>query len=162
MPPSSFVSSVYCASPGASRSTSFERSALQEVPSRRALDLDLAHVRDVEDAGVAADGPVLGDHALVLHGHLPARERDHARAERDVAIVERRPAERLHPAAMLTPPGGGNSAEPGLRPVLRRLGGVRRGQARSRARSRRNLLISRRNDGTSSECRDVELRLRGP
>ncbi len=32
---------------------------------------------------------VLGDDACVLHRHLPARERDHARAERDVAIVKR-------------------------------------------------------------------------
>ena len=75
---------------------------LQQVARRRPFDLDLAHVRDVEDAGVGAHRPVLRDHALVLHGHLPAGERDHARAERDVAVVERRPAQRLHPRAMLT------------------------------------------------------------
>ena len=64
----------------------------------RPLDLELAHVRDVEDAGVAAHGAVLGDHALVLHGHLPAGERDQPRAERDVPLVERRSAQRLHDA----------------------------------------------------------------
>ena len=64
----------------------------------RALDLELAHVRDVEDAGVGAHGAVLLDHALVLHGHLPAGERHHARAERDVPVVERRPQKRLRHA----------------------------------------------------------------
>ncbi len=52
---------------------------LQQVAGRRPFDLDLAHVRDVEDAGVRAHGPVLGDHALVLDRHLPARERHHPR-----------------------------------------------------------------------------------
>ena len=96
IPPVSFVSSVYCASPGASLSMSFESVACSSVARRRPLDLDLAHVRDVEDAGVGAHGPVLRDHALVLDGHLPAGERHQSRAGRDVAVVERRPAERLH------------------------------------------------------------------
>ena len=69
---------------------------LQDVARRRPLDLDLAHVGDVEDAGVGAHGPVLGDHALVLDGHLPAGERNESRACRHVAVVERRPAQRLH------------------------------------------------------------------
>ena len=64
--------------------------ALQELELRRALDVELAHVRDVEDAAVAPDGEMLGDHALVLDGHLPAGERHHAGAEGDVAIVQRR------------------------------------------------------------------------
>ena len=34
--------------------------ALQELELRRAFDVDLAHVRDVEDAAVAPDGEVLG------------------------------------------------------------------------------------------------------
>ena len=75
---------------------SFESSRLQQVAGGRSLDLDLAHVRDVEDAGVGADRAVLGDHALVLDRHLPAGERHHARAGGDVAVVERRPAKRLH------------------------------------------------------------------
>src|SRR5207247_2734422 len=67
----------------------------------RALDLDLAHVRDVEDAGVGAHGPMLGDDAFVLDGHLPPGERDHPCAESDVAVVEWRAPQRLHPVAML-------------------------------------------------------------
>ena len=70
----------------------------------RALYLELPHVRDVEHAAVGAHGPVLLDHALVLDGHLPAGERDHSRAERDVTIVERRPLKRLgHARVMLLP-----------------------------------------------------------
>ena len=56
----------------------------------RPLDLDLAHVRDVEDAGVGANGAVLLDDALVLDGHLPAGERNHPCPERDVPVVQRR------------------------------------------------------------------------
>ena len=64
--------------------------ALQQLVGTRPLHLELAHVRDVEDAGVRPDGPVLGDDALVLHGHLPAGERHHPRAELDVPVVQRR------------------------------------------------------------------------
>ena len=42
-----------------------------------------------------ADGAVLGDDAVVLHRHLPARERNHPRPERDVALEERRALKRL-------------------------------------------------------------------
>ena len=96
IPPRSFVSSVYCASPGSIRPRSFESSRLEQLARPRPLDLELAHVRDVERAGVLAHCAVLRDHALVLDGHLPAGERHHARAERDVAVVQRRAAERLH------------------------------------------------------------------
>ncbi len=58
----------------------------------RPLDLELAHVRDVEDAAVRAHGAVLRDHALVLDRHLPAGEGHHPRAGGDVAVVERRRA----------------------------------------------------------------------
>ena len=101
IPPSSFVSSVYCARPPRAATTSFESSALEELARLRPFDLDLAHVRDVEDAGIRPHGPVLGDHALVLDRHLPAGERNDPRARRDVPLVQRRPAEGLH-AAMLT------------------------------------------------------------
>src|SRR5581483_11952196 len=40
--------------------------SLQELVRTGPLDVELAHVRDVEDAGVAAHGPVLLDHAGVL------------------------------------------------------------------------------------------------
>ena len=72
IPPRSFVSSVYCASPSPIRSRSFESSDWSSSVRPRALDLELAHVRDVEDAAVVADREVLGDHALVLDGHVPA------------------------------------------------------------------------------------------
>ena len=52
-------------------------------------NFDLAHVRDVEDPGVPADGEVLGPDAPVLDGHLPAGERDELRAGGDVAVVQR-------------------------------------------------------------------------
>ena len=69
--------------------------SLQELAGARPLDLELAHVRDVEDARVGPHRPVLGDDALVLHGHLPAGERHHPRPQLDVPIVERRVEERL-------------------------------------------------------------------
>ena len=69
---------------------------LQQVARGRPLDLELAHVRDVEDAGIRAHRLVLLDHALVLDRHLPSGKRDHARAERNVTVVKRRPPERLH------------------------------------------------------------------
>ena len=67
---------------------------LQECLRRRPVDVDLAHVRDVEGAGVRPDGLVLRDDTLVLDGHLVAGERHHARAELDVARVEGRTQER--------------------------------------------------------------------
>ena len=73
--------------------------------SLRPLDLELAHVRDVEDAGVLAHGSVLGDNAFVLHGHLPAGEGHETRAERDMALVERSSAQRLHDAPDATAGG---------------------------------------------------------
>ena len=60
-----------------------------------ALDLELTHVRDVEDTAVGAHGAMLGDHAVVLHRHLPAGERDHARAQRHVPLEKRSPLKRL-------------------------------------------------------------------
>jgi len=74
---------------------------LQRSGHLRPLELEPAHVRDVEHAAVLAHSSVLRDHSLVLHGHLPAGERHQARAERDVALVERRPKERLHRERML-------------------------------------------------------------
>ena len=67
---------------------------LQERLRRRPVDVDLSHVRDVERPRVGADCFVLGDHALVLHRHLVAGEGHHARAERDVARIQRRAQER--------------------------------------------------------------------
>ena len=84
---------------------------LEQIACVGAFDLDLAHVRDVEDTAVSAHGAVLGDDALVLHGHLPAGEGHHPGAERDVALVERRAKQRLHAPRMLT---AGDFAERGF------------------------------------------------
>src|SRR5579862_5845186 len=71
---------------------------LEQVARGGSLHFELPHVRDVEDTGVGANRLVLRDHALVLHGHLPAGERHHPRPEGDVTVVQRRAAQRLHPA----------------------------------------------------------------
>ncbi len=66
-------------------------------PLQRARDLreafaaqaDLAHVRDVEQAGAAARVLMLGEDAHgVLHRHVVAGERHHLAAELDMQIVE--------------------------------------------------------------------------
>ena len=70
--------------------------ALEQLVRARALDLELAHVADVEDAAIGAHRAMLRDDALVLDRHLPAGERDHPRAERDVPVVQRGALQRLH------------------------------------------------------------------
>jgi hypothetical protein len=65
---------------------------LQEGLGVLARGADLAHVGDVEEAGLGADGHVLLADALVLHGHLPSRERDQLGTERGVAVVQGRTA----------------------------------------------------------------------
>ena len=55
--------------------------------------LDLAHVADVEEADAGANGKVLVRDARILHGHVPAAERHHAGAQRDMTRVQRRLAE---------------------------------------------------------------------
>ena len=66
---------------------------LQERRGPRPFDMELAHVGHVECSRFRAHAHVLGDHALVLHGHLPAGERDHSRSRCDVPLVEGRPAQ---------------------------------------------------------------------
>src|SRR5207245_1397948 len=56
--------------------------------------LELAHVAHVEEPDGAANRSVLLDDPGVLHRHLPATERHHARAGRDVLVIERRALER--------------------------------------------------------------------
>jgi hypothetical protein len=53
-----------------------------------AIDDDLAHVGDVEDANVLADGVVFGHKAGILDGHFPAGEGDQAGSEGEVVLVE--------------------------------------------------------------------------
>ena len=69
----------------------------QELQKRLSLwppCLDLAHVGDVEDAAGRAHREVLGTDPLVLHRHLPARERDQPRPGADVSLIQRSPSQR--------------------------------------------------------------------
>ena len=75
---------------------------LKELERRGAAHLELPHVADVEDAGVLAHRAMLRDHAFVLHGHLPTRERNHPGPGCQVPVVEWSAAEglgRVHPEA---------------------------------------------------------------
>ena len=101
MPPRSFVSSVYWASPGAIRPRSFESSDCRSSAARGPSTSISPMCETSKTPQSLAHGAVLGDDAFVLHRHLPACERDHARAGRDVLLEEGRPPERLHPRAML-------------------------------------------------------------
>ena len=73
-------SAEYWAWPSASFATSLRGDALQEGQGARALDLELAHVGDVEEPGRLAHGHVLADEPGVLDRHVPAAEGDHLRA----------------------------------------------------------------------------------
>ena len=74
IPPSASSSSEYFAWPIAiGRELAGER-VVEERRSIRAVDDDLGHVRDVEDAGCRAHGVVLGEVGAVAHRHLPAGE----------------------------------------------------------------------------------------
>ena len=99
IPPRSFVSSVYCASPSPILSRSFERlpwsSSRALGPRPRSRPCARRRRRRSR-----SHGAVLRDHALVLHRHLPAGEGHHARTRGDVALVERRAQERLHAATL--------------------------------------------------------------
>ena len=77
--------------------------ALQERLGVRPRRLHLAHVRDVEDADPLAHRDVLLADARVLDRHLPAGERDEARASRHVAVVQRGALQRLGTGGHATP-----------------------------------------------------------
>ena len=65
----------------------------EHVPQERAsagtLDIDDAHVRDVEHPGIAAHGAMLIDLGAVIHGHVPSAEIHHARSRGAVQGVKR-------------------------------------------------------------------------
>ena len=63
--------------------------AAQVVARPVAAQVDHAHVRDVEHAGIAAHGMVLLDLRAVVDGHVPAAEVDGAGPGRDVGIEKR-------------------------------------------------------------------------
>ena len=50
--------------------------------------IELTHVVNVEKAGGVSNGVVFFQDAGILHRHFPAAELDHARAERDVRVVQ--------------------------------------------------------------------------
>ena len=52
------------------------------------FDKDLAHVRNVEDAGLLPDGKVLGNDGAILDRHVKAREGAHFRPEGDMPLVQ--------------------------------------------------------------------------
>ena len=61
----------------------------QEIAGRRALDVEHAHVRHVEHAGIAPHGVMLVDLRAVVQRHVPAAEIDHPGAVLAVQGVER-------------------------------------------------------------------------
>ncbi len=65
-------------------------------PGLRPLDDELAHVRQVEQAGRRADGAVLLEDPAVLDRHQPAGELDDPRAQRLVAVEQRGGQRRGH------------------------------------------------------------------
>jgi hypothetical protein len=85
--------------------------ALEQRLGARAAHPDLAHVRDIEEAGGGAHRLVLLDDAGVLDRHLPAGERHQAAARLDVAFMKRRSPQVLGALTVLghrrDPPGGG-------------------------------------------------------
>jgi hypothetical protein len=60
------------------------------VNGRRGFEVQLAHVRDVEEPGGFAHGVVLVHDAGILHGQLPAAEGDDSSAERFVLVEQGR------------------------------------------------------------------------
>ena len=85
-----------------------------------AVEQRLAHVRDVEQPGGGARVQVLGEDAgRILHRHVVAGERRHARAELDMQRVERRRSEGSMASVMGQPVE--QSAPPQRRPQRRGL-----------------------------------------
>jgi hypothetical protein len=62
--------------------------ALEELAGVPPVDLDPAHVRDVEQPAAGTDLLVLLDDARVADGHLPPGEIDHLGAGVDVELVQ--------------------------------------------------------------------------
>ena len=85
-----------------------------------ALDVELAHVRQVEQARPLPDRPMLVEDARVLDGHEPAAELDEPRAERAMDVDQRRLVELL--CGPLRSHGGGGRGAGGGRGLGHRLG----------------------------------------
>ena len=70
---------------------------LQECHLVGTLNIDTAHVGDVEDAAVTAAVEMLCDDAFrVLDGHIPAAEIDHRRACVEMCLIQNRPFQFAH------------------------------------------------------------------
>ena len=126
-------------------------------------------MRDVEDAGSPSrTARCSGITPSYWTGISQPGEGHHPRAERDVALVERRAAQRLHARPMLTKPRQTGSAAGGAadRASGRALGGSTGGHGRSTSARRLSKRLSlraqasRRNDGTSSTSFGTSKRLR--
>ena len=89
IPPSSSSTQEYFALPTAQRREAAGERVVEERAGVGALDEELGHVRDVEQAGGRADGVVLGEVRAVADGHRPAAEVGERRAERLVALAQR-------------------------------------------------------------------------
>ena len=84
-PPVSVGMKVYWAWPTSRAAALLLRTRWRKRERARAADGEPAHVGDVEQAGVAAGGEMLRDHAGGVHErHLPAGEVHHLGAEGDV------------------------------------------------------------------------------
>src|SRR2546422_11398137 len=80
--------------PWAQRPDIVARHTLHEGVAVRPRDLELAHVRDIEQAHRLAHRLVLGGNPRrVRHGHLIAAERHHLGADAHVDVVQRGPLE---------------------------------------------------------------------
>ena len=88
-PPSGAQMREYCARPIGQPARVGDEGVGERRRRPRPLHVQLAHVREVEQARRLADRPVLLEDARVLHGHLPAAELDEARAGRRVPVVQR-------------------------------------------------------------------------
>ena len=93
---------------------------LQRRRGVRAVEPDLAHVRDVEQGGGGPAVLVLGqDAGRVLDRHLPAGERHQLAAELAVQIVQRRAAGLAQRAGTSPTHGPAPTARPVLPPLYR-------------------------------------------
>ena len=74
---------------------------LEEL-ERVTCDPEPAHVGHVEQPGHVANGEVFVADRCVLLRHLPAAEIDHAAAEGEVAVVERRAVRRVYSSSAVS------------------------------------------------------------
>ena len=122
IPPRSFVSSVYCAWPVSSRSRSFESSPCSSSCARGPSTSSSPMCETSKTPASVRTARCSWITPVVLHRHLPARERHHPRTERDVPVVERRLEQRLppcraDPSALRPRPGRRTgSTGPSIRP----------------------------------------------